>query len=49
MFSENDHTGRIILIVNGKVLLDEEISFFENSYNVRPTSLQGKTFLRRQS
>ena len=42
MFSENDHTGRIILIVNGKVLLDEVIPFFRNSSNVRPTSLKGK-------
>ena len=39
--------GHIIVIVNGKVLLDEVVSFFRNSYNVRPTSLQGKTFLGR--
>ena len=39
--------GNIIVIVNGKVLIDEVISFFINSYNVRPTSLQGKTLLGR--
>ena len=37
--------GNIIVVVNGKVLLEEEISFFRNSYNVRPTSLQGKKYL----
>ena len=33
--------GIITLIVNGKVLLDEVISFFKSSYNVRPLSLEG--------
>ena len=32
-------------MVNGKVLLDEVISFFRNSYIVRPTSLEGKKCL----
>ena len=36
-----DFKGNIIVIVNGKVLLEEVILFFKNSYNVRPNSLQG--------
>ena len=34
--------GNIIVIVNGKILLDEMVSFFKDSFNVRPTSLQSK-------
>ena len=34
--------GHITVVINGKILLDEEISFFRNSYNVRPMSLAGK-------
>ena len=41
--------GNIIVVVNGKVLLDEEISFFKNSYSDRPTSLKGKKSLERKS
>ena len=37
-----DFEGNIIVIVNGQVLHDDVISFFKNSENVRPTSLQGK-------
>ena len=37
-----DFEGNIIVIVNGQVLHDDVISFFKNSKNVRPTSLQGK-------
>ena len=37
-----DFKGHIVVIVNGKVLHDEVIPYFKNSYNVRPTSLQGK-------
>ena len=36
-----DFKGNIIVIVNGKVLLEEVILFFKNSYNIRPNSLQG--------
>ena len=41
--------GKIIVVVNGKVLLDEEISFFKNSYSYRPTSLKGKKSFKRKS
>ena len=36
--------GNIIIIVNGKILIDEVISFFINSYDVRPLSLQGRKY-----
>ena len=32
-------------MVNGKILLDEMVLFFKDSYNVRPTSLQSKKYL----
>ena len=36
--------GHVTVIVNGRVLTDEVISFFQNSYNDRPTSLEGKEY-----
>ena len=42
MFMIINLKGNIIVIVNGKVLLDEVIPFFRNSFNVRPASLKGK-------
>ena len=41
--------GQIIVIINGKVLLDEVVPFFRNSDKIRPTSLQGKKCLGRLS
>ena len=41
---EFNFLGNIIVIVNGKVLLDKVVSFFRNSYKVKPMSLQGEVF-----
>ena len=37
--------GHIKVMVNGKILLDDIVLFFKDSYNVRPTSLQSKKYL----
>ena len=37
--------GHIIVMINGKILLDEMVLFFKDSSNMRPTSLQSKKYL----
>ena len=45
VYDYNYFKGNITVFVNGKILLDEMVSFFKDSYNVRPTSLRSKKYL----